>query len=234
MHELEFYSYHNRLRRWPWSEKCALGLTGLVLVHRLEQPLAQLGLSLFFSVVVWRVASIPLSAWLRFLAFSVSFILFGSLLTLLASNAPSQANWSRAGLLFTRSLAGLSVVGFLVWTTPAAEWCSHLRSLGIPRNLADIAMTMVAMIGVTSSSLRKLRTTSLCRCGDRNFRIEIGNLSLVLAAFQSRLAAQASRWELSLQLRGGMGGLSVPVKAGPFHSWLWLALSLVWGLMVCI
>lgn len=225
MRELELYSYRNGMRLWPWWEKVALALTALVLSHRFPTAGCHSGICLFFTLLVCGVARIPVRVWLRFFGVSLSFVLVGSLVTMLDSSADGV---QRACILLTRALAGLSVLGFLMWTIPPGDWSRLLKSWGLPQSLTDIALSMFQMIGVSGPILQRLRMSSMCRCGDRTWRLELSQLSLILSVFLGRLTGQASRWERTLQLRGGMGGLSGPVARGRFHLILWLVLAVAW------
>ncbi len=225
MHELEVYSYRNGMRLWPWGEKVSLAFTALALSHRFPNPFCHLGILLFFSLLVCGLARVPVGVWLRFLGMSLSFFLLGSLVVVLDG---SPDGLERGGSLFTRALAGFSTLGFLMWTIPPGDWCRLLRGWGVPQPLTEIALSMFQMIGVSGPILYRLRRSSLCRCGDRTWRLQLSQLSLVLSAFLLRLSGQTLRWERTLQLRGGMVGLSGPVSRGGFHPILWFGLALVW------
>ena len=231
MGDIDFFAFHNRMRRWPWQEKLALGLTGLYLSHRFPSLPIHLALFVCNSLILCGWAGVPWRLYLRFCSFPAGFVLVGAFTTLWPMQGHFQPDLlPSAVLLISRTLASLSAMYVLALTTPVAEWLSVLCQFGFPRPLAEIGLLMYQLIGVAVSSLRRIQVARACRCGGGSFTLRLSTLSLAMAAFQLQLESRVRAWEMSLRLRGGMAGLCRPPAQQPCHIWLWLALGTLWWL----
>ena len=221
MNEIDRYAYQNSMRGWPWGEKLLLGL-GVLLLALFKADL-RLHCLLFFLTggLLIFAAGVPFRAYCRLLAVPYSFVLFGAIV-----------NWDNTGLTLSRPLAALGGLYILCLTTPLAEWLSLSRGLGVPLALAETALWMYRLIGVSLESLHRGQLARKARLGDRNFTTDVRSQALFASGLEARLRDRVGRWDRAMKLRGGAAGMLGQVH-GPAGRPAQIALLLgIFGLLV--
>jgi cobalt/nickel transport system permease protein len=112
-----------------------------------------------------------------------------------------------AAFVGLRSLACVSVLLALAFTTPVSDILRLLRRSGLGRDIGDIAFVMLQMIWVTLDCVTAGMRSQANRLGFVGYRRTIRSLGALLAALLPRTLARARRLEVGLAARGFEGEL---------------------------
>ena len=172
-------AFTNRWRhRNPW-EKVLFG-GGFLVVVLIVPPLPWCDCDRADRVAGGTVgARIPLSSWLTVLSIPVSFAVLTALG--IAVQIGGVRRWLRGGhrleqrsvgawLCCLRSVAAISCLAFIGWTTPLMELIPAFERLGIPAVLIDLALMIYRFLFVTATTLREMRQAQSWRLGRADLR----------------------------------------------------------------
>ena len=222
-------AYLNRWRHRALSEKVLLGLGMLALALVLPPIPAAPVIAVLMSAIALLGARVPVRTWLAAAAVPVGFLLTGAA-TLMVDISPhgiglSRAGTVAAGMLAMRALGALSCLLFLALTTPATDLVGGMRRLGLPAEIADIALLTYRFIFLLASSAASMDAAQQARLGHSSLRRRFRSLGLLTANLLPRALARANRMEQGLAARGWDGEMrvlhnrraaSVPVLAAIF------------------
>ena len=203
-------AHTGRWRNVPLTEKVFLSLGLLVLAVALP-PFPGAAVVLVIAVIAALVgAKVPLRAWLRLAAAPAAFIM--------TSAAAMSVGWGADGLVLAspvsagaaalRSLAAVACLLLLATTTPAPDLVQGLRRLGLPAELADVALTTYRFLFVLSDTAAAMHAGQMARFGQAR---RVHSLGLLMAALLPRAMERAHRLEVGLAARGFDGALPVLV-----------------------
>ncbi len=203
--------------RNPW-EKVLFG-GGLLLVTFFVAPFPWcVAIALLVTLAATAGAKIPVSSWLGVLSVPVSFAILTAFGILVEIDHSSSAGFSvgldwnglplAAGLLL-RSVAAISCLAFIGWTTPLMELIPVFQRLGIPAVLIDLALMIYRFLFVTATTLGEMRRAQSWRLGRADYRSRMRALSMLASGLFLRCVQRARRLEDGIESRGYQGRLWV-------------------------
>jgi len=210
-------AHGNRWRARPLAEKALLALGLLALALTLPPwPGAPLVLAAAAGAAILG-AGIPPLAWLRIAAPPLAFIAVGA--------AAMPLAWGESGLVYhgvgaalavaARSIAAVACLLLLALTAPTAELLGGVRRLGLPAELAEVALATYRFLFVLDDTARTMRAAQAARLGHDGWRRTLSSLGLLAAALLPRALEQARRLEIGLAARGFDGGLATLSRHRP-------------------
>ncbi len=136
-----------------------------------------------------------------------------------------------AAELAVRSMASLSALLLLAVTTPISHLLHGLRRLGLPRELAEVALVTYRFIFVLLDTATAMHVSQSSRLGHQGWRRRIRSLGLLCAALLPRALDRAGRLDTGLAARGFQGDLCTLVPARPPRPLRLLAIGLGLGMI---
>ena len=122
-------------------------------------------------------------------------------------------DWQRlpfaAGLLM-RSVAAISCLAFIGWTTPLMELLPLLQKLGFPHVIIDLALMVYRFLFVSSITVTEMRRAQSWRLGKADYACRVRALSMLASGLFLRCVQRARRLEDGIESRGYSGRLWVP------------------------
>lgn len=234
MIESDRLAHVSRWRRLPLTEKTLFSLGLLVLTMALP-PWPGAALVLAAASAAALISGVGIRSWLGLLAGPAAFILTGAATLLVQVSADGIAladDGGRAALaLVLRAMAAVSALLLLTVTTPLAELMQGLRRLGLPAELAELALTTYRFIFILLDTARRMNTSQMARLGGDGWRRRIRSLGLLVAALMPRALDQARRLEVGLQARGYDGRLPTLVQRQPLRPLRMAGIAAVLGLL---
>ena len=205
-------------RRRALAEKAALALGLLVLALALPPwPGAALVLVSAWSAALLG-ARISLGDWLRLNAAPLGFVLTGAA-ALAVELGPEgltlAGDQGRAALaVILRASASASCLLLLAVTTPTPELVRGLRRLGLPPEIADLALLIWRFVFLLLNAAAAIRIAQEARLGWSSWRRGLRSLGLLIAVLLPRAMESARRLEVGLAARGFDGSLPIlsPVR----------------------
>jgi cobalt/nickel transport system permease protein len=202
--------------RNPW-EKVLFG-GGLLILTFLVAPFPWcVAIALLVSIAAIAGAKIPATSWLGVLSVPISFSILTALGILVQINRSGSGlsvglDWGglplAAGLLL-RSVAAISCLAFIGWTTPLMEMIPVFQRLGIPAVLIDLALMIYRFLFVTATTLGEMRRAQSWRLGRADYRSRMRALSMLASGLFLRCVQRARRLEDGIESRGYQGRLWV-------------------------
>lgn len=202
--------------RNPW-EKVLFG-GGLLLVTFFVAPFPWcIAIALLVTLAATAGAKIPVFSWLGVLSVPVSFAVLTALGILIQINHSSSGfsvGLDLGGLplavgLLLRSVAAISCLAFIGWTTPLMELIPVFQRLGIPAVLIDLALMIYRFLFVTATTLGEMRRAQSWRLGRADYRSRMRALSMLASGLFLRCVQRARRLEDGIESRGYQGRLWV-------------------------
>ena len=209
------FTNHWRHRN-PW-EKVLFG-GGFLLVALLIPPMpGAIVITIIVSLAAIVGARIPASSWLTVLSIPVSFAFITALGILIEIGGsgpgfPVSIDWSSVPLaisLLLRSIAAISCLAFIGWTTPLMELIPVFGSIGIPNVLIDLALMIYHFLFVTATTVKEMRRAQSWRLGRADYRSRMRALSMLSGSLFIRCIERFRRLENGIQSRGYDGRLWV-------------------------
>ena len=198
----------NRWRTRSVTEKSALALGMLGLALGLPPlPTAPLIIALMAAAAILG-AGVPVRLWAAACAGPLGFLAMG--LLPLAFDDPALA----AGMAM-RSFAAVTCLVFLGLTTPAPDIVRALRKIGLPVEIADIALLTYRLLFLFSDTAMSMHRAQAARLGTVGLRRRLRSLGLLLANLLPRAFARAARMDMGLQARGWRGEMPVLTALHP-------------------
>jgi cobalamin biosynthesis protein CbiM/cobalt ECF transporter T component CbiQ len=202
--------------RNPW-EKVLFG-GGLLAVTFFVAPFPWcVVIALVVTLAAIAGAKIPARSWLTVLWVPVSFALLtalGILVQITNSDGGFSLGFDWRGLPFAaglllRSLAAISCLAFIGWTTPLMELIPVFQRVGIPTVLIDMALMIYRFLFVTATTLGEMRRAQSWRLGRADYRSRMRALSMLAGGLFLRCIQRARRLEDGVESRGYQGKLWV-------------------------
>jgi cobalamin biosynthesis protein CbiM/cobalt ECF transporter T component CbiQ len=202
--------------RNPW-EKVLFG-GGLLLVAFFVPPYPWcIVIAVVVTLAATLGAKIPVTGWLGVLSVPISFAFLTSLGILVQITGPGRGlslgfDWNglplAAGLLL-RSVAAISCLAFIGWTTPLMELIPLFQRLGIPTVLIDLALMIYRFLFVTATTLTEMTRAQSWRLGRADYRSRMRALSMLASGLFLRCIQRSRRLEEGIESRGYEGRLWV-------------------------
>lgn len=210
MIESDRLAHVSRWRHTPLAEKVLFSL-GLLALAMVLPPWPGAALVWAAASAAALVSGVGARSWLALLAGPAAFILTGAATLLVQVSGDGiglAADGGRAALgLMLRAMAAVSGLLLLTVTTPLAEIMGGLRRLGLPPELAEMALTTYRFIFILLDTARRMHASQMARLGGDGWGRRIRSLGLLVAALMPRAMDQARRLEVGLQARGYDGSL---------------------------
>jgi cobalt/nickel transport system permease protein len=104
---------------------------------------------------------------------------------------------------------------FLALTTPAADLVAGMRRLGVPTEIAEMALLMYRFLFLLTDTAESMNAAQTARLGHVTYSRHMKSLSLLIANLMPRAFARARALEVGLAARGWRGELKVlsPVRS---------------------
>lgn len=210
-------AFTNRWRhRNPW-EKVLFGAGFLVVVLLVPPMPWAIVVALIVSLAATAGARIPVRSWLTVLSIPVSFALLTALGIAVQIGGSGHGlaagiDWGSVPLAFgllLRSVAAISCLAFIGWTTPLMELIPAFERLGIPAVLVDLALMIYRFLFVTATTLHEMRQAQSWRLGRADMRSRLRALSMLAGGLFVRCIERVRRLEDGIQARGYEGHLWV-------------------------
>ncbi|MBD2436956.1 cobalt ECF transporter T component CbiQ [Nostoc sp. FACHB-110] len=222
--QIDTLAYTNQLRKIPPEHKIIFAIATLV-ISLATHPLVQIFIALWMGIWIVIYAKIPFGFYFKLLILA-SFFWLTSLPALMLNSVPVMAvpqvltdAWtgvtighyyiyiSRNGseqvlAIFTRALASVSCLYFLMLTVPFTEILQTLRRFGFPILLTELLLLMYRFIFILLRTATELWTAQQSRNGYRTWRIGMKSLSLLIGQLLKRTLQQYHQFYLALEARG--------------------------------
>jgi cobalt/nickel transport system permease protein len=111
-----------------------------------------------------------------------------------------------------RSFAALTCLLFLALTTPATDLIVGLRRLGLPAEIAEIALLMYRFLFLLGDTAMAMDSAQAARLGHFGAKRRLRSLGLLIANLLPRALGRARRLEVGLAARGWNGEMRVLSK----------------------
>lgn len=202
--------------RNPW-EKVLFG-GGLLIVALLVPPFPWcVAIAIVVTLAATLGAEIPTGSWLGVLSVPVSFALLtaaGILVQINNSGAGFSLGFDWNGLpvaggLLLRSVAAISCLAFIGWTTPLMELIPVFERMWVPLVLIDLALMIYRFLFVTATTLGEMKRAQSWRLGRADRRSRLRALSMLAGGLFVRCIHRARRLEDGIESRGYEGHLWV-------------------------
>ena len=222
-HRLHFHphlsdiAFTNRWRhRNPW-EKVLFG-GGFLAVALVIPPLPwAIAIAAIVSIAATAGARIPVRSWLTVLSVPVSLAILTALGILIQIDGsgpgfPISIDWSGVPMatgLLLRSVAAISCLAFIGWTTPLMELIPVFGRAGVPAVLIDLALMIYHFLFVTATTLAEMRRAQSWRLGKADVRSRMRALSMLAGGLFIRCIERVRRLQDGIDARGYEGHLWV-------------------------
>lgn len=220
-HRLHLHPHLNDiafLNHWrhrnPW-EKVIFG-AGFLLVVLLVPPMpGSILVALIVSAAAILGARIPVATWLTVLSVPISFAILTALGILVQFNtggSPITIDWNGVPMatgLLLRSIAAISCLAFIGWTTPLMELIPVFEHVGVPIVLIDLALMIYHFLFVTAMTVKEMRLAQSWRLGRADFNSRLRAVSMLASGLFVRCIERVRRLEHGIEARGYDGHLWV-------------------------
>ncbi|MEW5726955.1 MAG: cobalt ECF transporter T component CbiQ [Pseudomonadota bacterium] len=202
----------SRWRTRSLAEKALLSLGLLVLAVGLP-PWPGGAVVLAVAMAATLRAGVPAGEWARAAAPALGFLALGALA--LAVSLDGRVTVEPARDLLLRGSAAVAALLLLATTTPAADLVRGLRRLGLPPELAEMALATYRFIFLLADSARSIHAAQAARLGTVGWRRSLTSLGLLVAMLLPRALDRARRLEMGLAARGFDGSLPTLAPGRP-------------------
>ncbi|WP_017653488.1 cobalt ECF transporter T component CbiQ [Fortiea contorta] len=228
---IDTLAYTNRLR-WLAPEQKLLLAIALLIIAAFTHPPIQILIAIWMSIWTVVYAGIPLKIYLQ-LVYVASLFWLTSLPALVINGVDSShlnlvyhdsiTGWkigsyylylSRHGIdqgltIFTRAIASLSCLYFVMLTIPFTDLLQTLRRVGVPVLLTDLLLLMYRFIFVLLNTATDLWIAQTSRGGYSTFSTGMKSLALLIGQLLQRTLENYRQVSLSLASRGFDGEFRV-------------------------
>lgn len=255
-HQIDSLVYQNQLRSLPTKHKLifAIALFGLSYV-------APVGVQILVTVWlgIWIVvyARIPVKIYLELLLITLSFWLV-TVPALVISGIGleqlslvqvdvwqgikigsfylyfSQQGINQARELFSRVIALISCLYFILLTTPLADILQILKRCSCPAIIIELLVLMYRFIFVLTATANEMLTAQTARMGYRNWRLGMRSLALIASQLLRRTLENYRQISLGLESRGFRGELRFWHSRREQANWRYMIEALVGYLLLLV
>lgn len=206
----------NRWRHRSLTEKAALAFGMLLLAIASPPGPGAPMVAAVMMVAALAGARVPPRVWMACASAPMGFLLAGavSLAVQVDANGFSLApgGFAAAAGLAARSFAALTCLLFLALTTPATDLIAGLRRLGLPNEIAEIALLMYRFLFLLWDAAMAMDSAQAARLGHVGARRRLRSVGLLIANLLPRALDRARRLEVGLAARGWNGEMRVLSK----------------------
>ena len=213
MPAIDRVAHLNRWRHRSLTEKATLALGMLLLAIALPPgPGAPMVAAVMIAAAL-AGARVPPRVWLACAAAPLGFLLVGAVSLAVQVDAGglglAPGGLTAAAGLVARSFAALTCLLFLALTTPATDLIAGLRRVGLPGEIAEIALLMYRFLFLVGDTAMAMDAAQAARLGHAGARRRLRSLGLLIANLLPRALGQARRLEIGLAARGWNGEMRV-------------------------
>jgi cobalt/nickel transport system permease protein len=209
----------NRWRHRSLAEKSLLTFGMLVLDLALPPLPTALAIFLVMAAATLAGARVPGRVWAASLAAPTGFLAVGALSLLLQVDAHGVAlapgGISQAIDLVARAEAGVACLLFLALTTPASDLVAASRRLGLPAEIAEVALLIYRFLFLLAETAQAMNAAQAARLGHTGLSRRMTSLGLLIANLLPRSLDRAHRLEVGLAARGWHGDMRVLSRRPP-------------------
>lgn len=223
---IDKYAYTNRLNKVNSVEKISFSLITLLLCLVFNSNNLNVFVIITMSIAILYIAQIPVFTYLKALAIPVPFLII-SVITIVININPdpesllygfrvkslvigiTKAGISRAMSLFLRSLACISSMYFLAFTTSIVDITSTLRKTRIPMIFIEMMTIIYRFIFVLIDTAVYMKLSQECRLGYSNIKRSYSSLGALITNLFMKAYDRYRMLYLSLMARGYTGELNV-------------------------
>ncbi|WP_294534225.1 cobalt ECF transporter T component CbiQ [uncultured Rhodoblastus sp.] len=209
----------NRWRHRSLTEKAALALGMMLLAIALPPGPGAPMVAAIMTAAALAGARVAPKVWLACALAPLGFLAVGaiSLAVQLDSHGLSLApgGLAAAARLVLRSFAALTCLLFLALTTPAADLIAGLRRLGLPAEIAELALLIYRFLFLLGDTAMAMDAAQAARLGHAGAKRRLRALGLLIANLLPRALDRARRLETGLAARGWDGELRVLSHRAP-------------------
>ncbi|HWG30746.1 MAG TPA: cobalt ECF transporter T component CbiQ [Steroidobacteraceae bacterium] len=214
MSQLDTVANTNRWRGKSLTEKSLLALGMLAIAVCIPSWQGALLVALLMTAATLLGARVPLRVWWQTLIAPLGFLLVGVISLALQVDghlhvAIAPHGIELAGRLAARALAGVTCLLFLALTTPATHLVAGLRRIGIPAEIAELALLIYRFLFLLTDTAETMHAAQAARLGHSTYRRHLSSLSLLIANLMPRALSRARALEVGLAARGWRGELRV-------------------------
>ncbi len=206
----------NRWRHRSLTEKATLALGMLLLAIALPPGPGAPMVAVVMTSAALGGARVPPKVWLACVAAPLGFLLVGAFSLAVQVNASgfklAPGGLTAAARLAARSFAALTCLLFLALTTPATDLIAGLRRLGLPAEIAEIALLMYRFLFLLGDTAMAMDSAQAARLGHFGAKRRLRSLGLLIANLLPRALGRARRLEVGLAARGWNGEMRVLSK----------------------
>ena len=223
--------YHSKLRYENAGEKFAFAMMTL-LICVMSRSIAVAGIVLFvMGILTVYKGGIPLSRYLHFFKLPLAFLLLSTLAVMvhirrapmdffaiplgawyLTTNVHSLVYGLR---LILTSMAAVSCLYFLSFTTPMPDILEVLRALHCPGLLIELMLLIYRFIFVLLQTASAITTSQHCRLGNRNYKTAMKSFGMLGSALMIRSVIRSEKLFTSMEARCYDGTIRVLSKNQP-------------------
>ncbi|MBE1236760.1 cobalt ECF transporter T component CbiQ [Phaeovibrio sulfidiphilus] len=221
MRQLDSVAWTGRWKRRPAAEKLCLCLGVMTVSLAVAGPGGQVLIFALMALLTVGLAGVPFWTWLRALLLPAGFLVLG-VLTLFVSVGWAEGEagggvtlalvppTDREAAVFVglRSAACVSALVFLALTTPLPALMTLLRRLGVPRDVADVALLMFRFLWLLFHCLETGRRSQTARLGYASRSRWLRSSALLAAGLLPRALDRGTRMDAGLRARGYDGSLA--------------------------
>ncbi|MTJ82199.1 MAG: cobalt ECF transporter T component CbiQ [Telmatospirillum sp.] len=213
MSPVDRVAHLNRWRSRPLVEKAVLAI-GMLIVDVILPPWPTAALvATMMTMAALAGARVPVRVWLAAMAAPTGFLLAGAL-SLLIAIGPDGLSLAPGGLASAatvagRALAGVTCLLFLALTTPASDLVAGSRRIGVPAEIAEIALLIYRFLFLLADTAAAMNTAQAARLGHVGLRRRLTSLGVLIANLLPRAIDRGRRLEVGLAARGWRGDMRV-------------------------
>ncbi len=213
MSQIDTSANLNRWRRKSLAEKSLLAFGMLLIAVVVPSWKSALLVAVLMIGTTLLLARVNVSVWWKAMTAPLGFLVLGA-----GTLAFQVQGWhvslaphglELAGRLAARALGGFTCLLFLALTTPATDLMKGLRSIGIPAEIAEMALLMYRFVFLLTDTAQAMNSAQAARLGHVTYRRHLTSLSLLIANLMPRALARARALEVGLAARGWRGELRV-------------------------
>ena len=213
MSHIDTSANYNRWRKKSLAEKSLLALGMLVIAVAVPSWQAALLVAFVMSCATLLGARVNPAVWWKTITAPLGFLLIGVVSLMLqikglhVSLAPGGVEL--AARLAARAFAGVTCLLFLALTTPAADLVGGLTRIGVPAEIAEMALLMYRFLFLLTDTAETMNAAQAARLGHITYRRHLKSLGLLIANLMPRALFRAKALEIGLAARGWHGELRV-------------------------
>jgi cobalt/nickel transport system permease protein len=219
MSAVDRVAHLNRWRFRSLTEKALLALGMLLLDITLPPIPVAVVVAAVMTTAALIGAKVPAKVWLASAAGPTGFLLVGTLSILLQIDAHGLSlapnGLKAAADLALRSEAGLTCLLFLALTTPASDLIAGLRRLGLPAEIAEVALLTYRFLFLLAETAMAMNTAQAARLGHVGMRRRLSSLGMLIGNLLPRALERARALEIGLSARGWNGDMRVLSRRNP-------------------